>query len=60
MCVTWQCAGLLDRQNLTASAPLLEIKQRLAEERASIESLRAEMQKHHLWLLYMKKNAMHF
>lgn len=53
--MTWRCAGLLDRQKLRASARRPENKQRLVDERASIETLRAEMQTHGRWVQHSEK-----
>lgn len=53
--MTWRCAGLLDRQKLRASARRPENKQKLVDERANIETLRAEMQAHSLWLQHSEK-----
>jgi len=53
--MTWRCAGLLDRQKLRASARRPENKQRLVDERASIETLRAEMQAHGRWVQHSEK-----
>jgi len=53
--MTWHCAGLLDRQNLRASARRPENKQKLVDESASIETLRAEMQAHGRWVQHSEK-----
>ncbi|MCX4151746.1 MULTISPECIES: hypothetical protein [Paraburkholderia] len=53
--MTWRCAGLLDRQKLQASARRPENKQKLVNERASIETLRAEMQAHSRWVQHSEK-----
>lgn len=47
--LTWHCAGLLDRQALQASARKAENRRKLADERETIETLRAAMQAHDRW-----------
>lgn len=58
--MAWRCAGLLDRQKLQASARLPQSKQRLIDEGASIETLRAEMQAHARWVHYSGKERTAF
>lgn len=58
--MAWRCAGLLDRQKLQASARLPQSKQRLIDEGASIETLRAEMQVHARWVQYAEKERAAF
>ncbi|KAB0650290.1 hypothetical protein [Burkholderia diffusa] len=47
--MTWHCAGLLDRQEWRASARKAENKQKLVDERAVVDRLRAAMQAHGGW-----------
>lgn len=58
--MTWRCGGLLDRQKLPASACLPQNKQKLIDEGASIETLRAEMQAHARWTQYSEKERAAF
>jgi hypothetical protein len=53
--MTWRCAGLLDRQKLPASARRPENKQKLVDEKASIETLRVNMQAHGRWMQHSEK-----
>lgn len=53
--MTWRCAGLLDRQKFQASARRPENKQKLMDERANIEALRAEMQAHGRWAQHSER-----
>ncbi|CAN7782520.1 hypothetical protein LJR296_008117 [Cupriavidus necator] len=58
--LTWHCAGLLDRQKLRASARKAENRQKLADERAAIETLRAAMQAHRRWAQHPAKDRKAF
>jgi hypothetical protein len=58
--LTWHCAGLLDRQQLQASGRRAENRQKLADEQASIETLRAAMQAHVQWLQHSAKDRKAF
>ncbi|MCX4177692.1 MULTISPECIES: hypothetical protein [Paraburkholderia] len=58
--LTWHCAGLLDRQELQASARKAENRQKLTDERAAIETLRAAMQAHGRWEQHPAKDRKAF
>jgi hypothetical protein len=54
--LAWHCAGLLDRQEWQASARKAENLQKLVDERAAIETLRAAMQAHGRWAQHSAKD----
>lgn len=58
--LTWHCAGLLDRQKLQASARKAENRQKLADEKSAIETLRAAMQAHVKWAQHPAKDRKTF
>jgi hypothetical protein len=47
--LAWKCAGLIDRQDLHASASQAQNRQKLIDEAAQIAALHAAMQAHGCW-----------